>query len=1014
MPEINAKFIAVIIVAAIILGTGLSLFHETYNAKPYEKIKIPQIFENEQKMLAFSTKGSSMSPVQNGTIQLHGYIKNKSGNPVTGRISIYDFPWVVYTDLNSQGYYNVTLLQYGSFTIGYKVSGYNTGFSKFTILSGNSKWENLTLQKATFYNVSGKTFNLTGANVPNVNLSFISFFGFYNSSSNSNAVYHTVLQNGTYAALTIKRNYNETPKPLFFNVTGKEITNLNFKMRNLKNETYLISGYIRNKLNLPAPLIKVSSVSLSHNSTAGSFSTPSFFASTLTNKSGYYQVSAPVGVDYIYVSTNYEYLFNFSSPFFVNRSVGNINISVNARDPFVSPTVINSINYSGIKPIPSFMESNVSSYLKSSLSDVSYNLAFSDFNKGFIKNRNITIQLNNIFYPNSPQNRTLLHSLNVLIMGNFEGTIYYRQTNISTSGVATFPAYYFGSYNLVVYAPGFLYSTVSISIKNQSGQPVVPDISLKPLPGQVFEVSGFTFNLINQQRLLFPDITLNENGLLVNSSIEQSSGGSFKFYYFIDTHQNYEINLTINVFQAGFYNSSKSFVIKSISGQKNFTSIQIGSRPLNSIGSGFTESLLRVPGYNKTHLENILKGSVSSNIYNKGPQKISVRVSNFSKNKGNEFVVYSNINGLIYSKKVFINSTVNPTFNISTTFSLFMNISLFGQYYKTINNPVSDGISQTVSTHFAGRQTSVVNISLVNMLNFTVNKDFGLEYGREFNEQLPVSDLSLNISSSSIPIITNSVNEKFNGTFITYKLPQGSYNFTYRGQDYVSANLKFNHNNKTGQFKKLNVSSYGLVIPIESKVKVSFYVAETTFQNNSLLQYTVPPGVNGKMLILNQINNLTGVKMDYHINVEGSNFTSKSFSLNFKTPYNVQYINVTNTRERAIFNETGSRFANKTYLWNNSVNLGSISGIIKNVTVELNNQEAYYMQKYSRLEIDGKNISILSIGGSEFNNLSYSYIGGQKLGIDIYLGGSIYSIYAYFYVYFGILNVNYANMNGVE
>ena len=63
-----------------------------------------------------------------------------TGNPVTGRISIYDFPWVVYTDLNSQGYYNVTLLQYGSFTIGYKVSGYNTGFSKFTILSGNSKY----------------------------------------------------------------------------------------------------------------------------------------------------------------------------------------------------------------------------------------------------------------------------------------------------------------------------------------------------------------------------------------------------------------------------------------------------------------------------------------------------------------------------------------------------------------------------------------------------------------------------------------------------------------------------------------------------------------------------------------------------------------------------------------------------------------------------------------------------------------------------------------------------------
>ena len=1013
MPEINAKFIAVIIVAAIILGSGLSLFHETYNAKPYEKIKIPQIFENEQKMLAFSTKGSSMSPVQNGTIQLHGYIKNKSGNPVTGRISIYDFPWVVYANLNSRGYYSVTMLQYGSFTIGYKVSGYNTGFSKFTILSGNSKWENVTLQKATFYDVSGKTFNLTGVNVPNVNLSFVSFFGLYNSSSNSNAVYHKTLQNGTYAALTIKRNYNETPKPLFFNVTGKEITNLNFKMRNLKNETYLISGYIRNKLNLPVSLIKVSSVSLRNNSHSTSFSPPTFFASTLTNKSGYYQVIAPVGFDYIYVSTNYEYIDNSSTPLFVNRSLSNVNLSVQARDPFVPTNVIFTGN-KGIKPIPSFMESNISKYLKSSPSDVSYNLAFSDFNKGFIKNKNITIRLNNIFYPGSPQNRTLLHSLSILIMGNFEGTVYYTQTNISKSGVATFPAYYFGSYDLVVYASGFFYSTVSISIKNQSGQLFTPDISLKPLPGQFFEVSGFAFNLINQQRLLFPDITLNENGLLVNSSIEQSSVGSFKFYYFIDTHQNYEINLSVNVVQAGFYNSSKSFIIKSISGQKNFTSIDIGSTPLKSIGKGFTETFLRVPGYNRTHLNNILKRSVSSNIYNKGPQNINVRVGNFSNNKGNEFVVYSSINGIIYSKKVFVNNTINPSFNISTTFSLFMNISFFGQYYKTTNNAVSDGISEFINPLLTDRETSTVNISLVNMLNYTVNKDFGKEYGREFDEQLPVSDLSLNTSSSSIHLIKTGIYEKFNGTFISYKLPEGSYNFTYEGKDFVSTNLRFNHFNNTAQIKKLNVSSYGLVILIESKVKVSFYVTETSLQNSSLLYYTVYPGPNGKILRLYQIQNLTGVKMNYHISVEGSNFASNSFSLNFKTPYNVQYINVTSTKERTVFNETGSRLANKTYLWNNSVNLGGISGIIKNVTVELKNGTYYNMEKYSRLEIDGKNVSILSSRSPDFNNLSYSFIGGQKLGMDIYLGGSTYSFYTYFYVYFGILNVNYPNMNRVE
>jgi hypothetical protein len=230
----------------------------------------------------------------------------------------------------------------------------------------------------------------------------------------------------------------------------------------------------------------------------------------------------------------------------------------------------------------------------------------------------------------------------------------------------------------------------------------------------------------------------------------------------------------------------------------------------------------------------------------------------------------------------------------------------------------------------------------------------------------------------------------------------------------VSARLSFTHENSTGQFRHLNVSTYGLVIPVESRVKLSYNLTEPVFHNYIVMQGSYIPDSNGTGLYLYVIKNKTGINMDYHISVEGSNFKSNNFSLNFRTPYNIQYINVTNTMEKTVFNETGSRLANKTYLWNNSVYLGSISGIIKNVTVKLKNQTDYYMQDYSRLEIDGKNVSILSRRNYAFDNLSYSYNGGAKLGVDIYLGGSTYSFYTYFYVYFGILNVNYANMNGVE
>ncbi len=1006
MPDINAKFIAAVIVAAIIIGAGLSFFHETYNAKPYEKIHLPHMFQGETRMLAFDTKGSALAPVQNGSITLQGYVENKQGNPVTGNISIYDFPWVVYAHLSSHGFYSVNLLQYGSFTIGYKVSGYNTGFNKFTIMSGNSQWANVTIGKATFYKVTGKTFNVTQGNVPDVNLTFISFFGKYNSSSNSKGIFQTTLQNGTYAALTIKRNYNETPKPLFFNVTGKGITGLNLEMKRIKNQTYLVSGYVKNKLNIPIGGISVYSVSISGNSTKGaSVNSTSIFGKGITNSHGYYQISAPVGLDLVSTVINFEYLANHSSVFFLNNSLTNVNISIQAINPFISGN--SSALKAGTGAVPSFMQPDVRKYLSGHLSNVGYS-------SGFVPNQKLLISFSNVFYPSSPQNKSLLHSLHVMIFGNFEGTIYSTQANISINGEASFPDYYIGAYNLVAYAPGFQYTTVSASLQNKNTEPAVPTVSMKPLPGQYFVVSGTAYNGVDSQNLLFPNITMSENGLLVNSSIEQSSAGAYKFYYFIDTQQNYNISLNVSVLQAGFNHKSINFYINSLVGQKNFAPINIGMIPLYSIGNGFSESFLKIPGYDKNQLMKNINPSVSSDIYNKGPQRTSIALSNFTKVNSTQFIAYTSLNGEIYSKLVSVNDIAKPTIYVNTSFSTFMNISAIGQFYSAFNARIIAGRASSSNALLIGRLTSNVNISLKNMLNYTADKQFGKIYGKEFNLQLPWKNLAVNSSSSGIALNESKILRTFNGTFIVYNLPGGNYNFTYKGSSYVRKQLDFIHNNKTVQNMNFNISAYGLVLPIRSLANLSFNLTLSSSPTTVLMNGAYTPNKSGTSIDLYLFKNLTGVSMDYRIRVEGNNFTGSSFNLNYKSQFNIQYINVSNTNAKSIFNETGSTLPNHTSLWNNSVYFGKVSGIIQNVTVKLKNNSAYTMLNGTRLEINNQLVSELKYNSSSFNNLKYSYLGGAHLKVDIYLGGVPYSIYTYFYVYFGILNVNYANMNGVE
>ncbi|MHB1440470.1 MAG: hypothetical protein ACYCSO_04640 [Cuniculiplasma sp.] len=997
MPEINAKFIAVIIVAAVIIGTGLSFFHETYNAKPYEKIKIPPLFSNEERMFSFSQKGSSFSPIGNSSITLKGYVTIKNGGALNGPISIYDFPWVVHTNLVN-GFYSVTLLQYGAFTIGYKASGYNTGFSKFTILSGSTQWANVTVTRATFYTISGETLNLSHSSVPLVNLSFPSFFGVYNGSSNINAKYNITLQNGTYVAFTIKQNYYQTPKPEFFNVTGKGITGLNFLMNRTKNASYFVSGYVHNQLGNPVGGVKVTSYSILNG-------TP--FSSSVTDSHGLYTVLAPPGYDYLETPFTSAYMPAKTGGFKVNSTVTNRDITLQAIDPFVAFHSTKVEN--GTKPLPSFMLPKARAFL-------SRNLTSTGYSKGFYSSGSIGIQLKNIFYPSSPQNSNLMKTFTIMVMGDFNGSIYYTQSIVGGTGLVSIPMHYQGSYPLLIYVPGFNLSDYKFNYKANNSSGPFAHINLTPLPGQYFTVNGQALNLINSAPQLYPNVTLWENGLLVNESIEQSNKGFFSFYYFFDTQQKYNITLTLNISQAGFKNYilSKQIGTSTINRFRNISNIKAEMVPLSTIGNGFNNIYLNIPGYSKHTIQNKLLNGVSSNKYNFGKQENVLQLN--TKSNGDQFVAYTELNGVLYSRVV---NPVNGSITLNTTFTTFLNITVIGQFSKSFNIEFTPSFKHIKSVSLITRRTSDVNITMVNMLNYTVDKRFGKQYGVNFDHHVPWGNLFINSSSSAIPMKALDHGNYHANTSVIFQLPQGNYNFSFTGSSFVTGNLRFTKNNITNTRENLNVSEYGFVIPIKSKVSLTYTLKilangkqNTIFQGNynyvtassGIVLDLFPENVNG--------NSLGG--MYYEINVDKSYFNSPTFSITKNKPYDIQYINVSSKQITATFDETGSSSANGTYLWNNSVELGSQSGIIKNITVKTNNGQIYNLTKYSTLVIDNKNIETLSANGKEFNYLNYSFTSGGHLNMRIYLGGKILTTYTFFNVYFGILNVNYTNQNGVE
>lgn len=972
MVEVNAKFIVALVVAAVLIGAGFSVFHETYNAQPYTEIKLPKIFLNEKQMLAFSRDGSSFSLLNRSNILLNGHVTLSSGANYNGEIYIFDFPWVVPVKVQN-GYYEVTLLHFGSYTIGYKASGYHRAFTKFSILSGSSITENVAIQTEGSYQVNGDTQNITKSPVQNVNLTFVSFFGVFNTTSNGKGKFSTKLQNGTYLSITIKRNYNLTPKPKFFNVSAGNLNNLVLTMKRTSNATYPVSGRVQNDLGIPLAGVKVFDAGQNTTKTSSKNLSSNY---VLTNNLGLYTICVPAGINVLGFVHN-GYIAAHSQPIDVFRNISNVNQNLTVIDPFVQLGI--NANNTGLKFLPTFMDSQVNSRITGNNSIplfASYNPLSS-----------LSLSLNNKFYsPNKVNEGSFLPNFTTVIVGSFNGTIYHTSVTTNALGLAKLPVLFSGVYNLAVYVPGFNWLPYNVTTQTNLISAVY-SVYLEPLPGQYFQFSGNTLNGVDLAVLAYPNITLLENGLVVNASLENSPTGSFSFKYFVDTSQIYSIKLGISVQQVGFQNQTISKVVASTS-PSNLVGIVLKANPVFSIGQGFNETSKPTPGLDQKNLSQFAN-AISSDKFNKGNESISLSEVVNQTLPIQNYVVLSQVNGVIYSKV--LNNFGKNAF-VNTTFSTNFNLTTVNQYYLDKNVNSSNSRKQSMIIHAKERNLKYDFLNLTDLLYQKADSLYSTSYGVNLNVS-PSASALVN-SNSAYSVNYHSSKALRNDAQVEFLLSNGIYNFTYNSNGFI-ANSTSIYNNVGRNSFSMNLSQYGVLTLIKSNVNFDYTntlksktISTVNYTLGGLQKYNTTTSKNYSM-------NTPGIISGYYINtvlsVDRVTFYSNSSTVTSSEPMDTQFLNISSTTISSILEQTPyQQNPTKYQLYNNSINLKGLSGFITNMTIYSGSSKGFVNGfNLSTGTIGYLNNKVLfkteSAGDSNLTN-NLKFIAGNNYKVDINLG----------------------------
>ena len=239
-----------------------------------------------------------------------------------------------------------------------------------------------------------------------------------------------------------------------------------------------------------------------------------------------------------------------------------------------------------------------------------------------------------------------------------------------------------------------------------------------------------------------------------------------------DTSQIYSISLTYSVNETGFNDGTETIVVLSTnpthSSKTGVINITMPMTPSRSISSGFLNTTRSLPGISQSAISSKLIDVQTSNIRNTGNSTYEINLTSESTGEtGFQFIIYTEINGYVYSKVVNFSKTINASLNFSGFYNGNFNAVIIGQMWKS--NVFTYPFTYGQKNYFQGtipvvaRNVSVANISIKSKFS----KDLEL-YRLGGNLSVPVAGIS--IGAYSIAMNWTAVKSNVTGTHYTYYL----------------------------------------------------------------------------------------------------------------------------------------------------------------------------------------------------------------------------------------------------
>ena len=577
-----------------------------------------------------SSLSSGFSPSAGGPVSIHGYVRDSSDSNRTITNSIlFVSSGNIYVSVptNLTGYYNYTMLHQGKGTLTYFISGYNPQVVTVNTLDLSSLWLNVTLTKATEYNVAGSTELSNGTAVSYVNVTFHNIVSNYEVQSGPTGNYSVNLPNGTYIIVVSKPGMNSTPRPEAINVPGNSINNFNIKITPEVRATLIISGFVLNKemkTVVGATVELISGDIISH-----------------SNSYGYYSLSVPYGMDQILAFAN-GYESNLTTVY-VKSNLSNVNLTLVNKDPILGGA--NSSN----RNLTQLGESNIN-----------YTAGPS----------NITLEgnISSTLFDRPVSNTSFIFYVKV------NSTLFYINLTTNSTGYYDLYLSYPGNYKFEVTSSIYYSYFFNITIKVNSTY----NFSVTPLPGYIFSITGYVKAELSGSPLSGSRVELfNGNGILLDVNISSTNGK----YEILGVKGHYEL-----IAMAFGFNQSHPVKVNLY---RNITDLNFTLNVSYSIGNGIVHLgnnfSSGIPWENGFSIGSSLgAGSGSSFGNGGGPIAITFHLKNNTGSLINtNFVLFLEVD---YQRYMFVNIT-NETGNFTLKLNITGNFTVLADTLYNKGNP---------------------------------------------------------------------------------------------------------------------------------------------------------------------------------------------------------------------------------------------------------------------------------------------------------------------------------------